>query len=225
MKILVVEDEQSLAEDICRYLSGNGFRCEAAASLFEGEQKLSGFAYDVVLLDITLPGGSGLSLLPLIKQLHPHTGVLIISAKGSLDDKISGLDLGADDYITKPFHLAELNSRINALLRRRFFDGGDKLIFQEISIDIKDRLVYVEGAPIVLTKREYDLLLYLVVNKNATLSKESIAEHIWGDHIEMADSFDFIYTHIKNLRRKLMEKGANDYIKTVYGFGYKWSDA
>lgn len=224
MKILVVEDEQSLAEDICHYLSGNGFRCEAAASLFEGEQKLSGFAYDVVLLDITLPGGSGLSLLPLIKQLHPHTGVLIISAKGSLDDKISGLDLGADDYITKPFHLAELNSRINALLRRRFFDGGDKLIFQEISIDTKDRLVYVEEAPIVLTKREYDLLLYLVVNKNATLSKESIAEHIWGDHIEMADSFDFIYTHIKNLRRKLMEKGAKDYIKTVYGFGYKWSD-
>lgn len=224
MKILVVEDEQSLAEDICRYLSGNGFRCEAAASLFEGEQKLSGFAYDVVLLDITLPGGSGLSLLPLIKQLHPHTGVLIISARGSLDDKISGLDLGADDYITKPFHLAELNSRINALLRRRFFDGGDKLIFQEISIDTKDRLVYVEEAPIVLTKREYDLLLYLVVNKNATLSKESIAEHIWGDHIEMADSFDFIYTHIKNLRRKLMEKGAKDYIKTVYGFGYKWSD-
>lgn len=224
MKILVVEDEQSLAEDICRYLSGNGFLCEAAASLFEGEQKLSGFAYDVVLLDITLPGGSGLSLLPLIKQLYPHTGVLIISAKGSLDDKISGLDLGADDYITKPFHLAELNSRINALLRRRFFDGGDKLIFQEISIDTKDRLVYVEEAPIVLTKREYDLLLYLVVNKNATLSKESIAEHIWGDHIEMADSFDFIYTHIKNLRRKLMEKGAKDYIKTVYGFGYKWSD-
>lgn len=224
MKILVVEDEQSLAEDILHYLTKNGFVCEVAANLVEGEQKLVGFAYDVVLLDINLPGGSGLSLLPLIKQLHPHTGVLIISARGALDDKISGLDLGADDYLTKPFHLAELNSRINALLRRRFFEGSDRLNFNEISIDTKERLVTVQETPIMLTKREYDLLVYLVVNKNATLSKESIAEHIWGDHIEMVDSFDFIYTHIKNVRRKLMEKGAKDYIKTAYGFGYKWSD-
>jgi len=224
MKILIVEDERSLAEDISRYLVGNGFVCELASSYSLGEQKLCGFAYDIVLLDVTLPDGNGLALLPLIKQLNPHTGVLIISAKGALDDKVAGLDLGADDYITKPFHLAELNSRIKALLRRRFFEGGELLEFNEISVDTSGNLVMVNGVPLELTKREFDLLVYLVVNKNALLSKESIAEHIWGDNIEMADSFDFIYTHIKNLRKKLVEMGAKDYIKTVYGLGYKWGE-
>ena len=148
--------------------------------------------------------------------------MIIISAKNSLDDKIAGLDLGADDYLSKPFHLAELNSRIKSVLRRRNFEGSKEIIFEEIKVEPENQAVYVKGNPLVLTKKEYDLLLFFLANKKRVLTKETIAEHLWGDDMDMADSYDFIYTHIKNLRKKLIDKGCEDHIQTVYGMGYKF---
>ena len=224
MKILIIEDEVELLESISAYLKKTGYLCEIADSYFSAEEKLAVYAYDLVLLDITLPGGNGLELIKLIRNLHPETGILIISAKNSLDDKLSGLDLGADDYLTKPFFLAELNSRVNALLRRKNFKGQNRIQFNEIEIDPTAMLILVENTPLNLTKKEYDLLLYLVINKNRVLTKEAIAEHVWGDHIDSADNLDFVYTHIKNLRKKIEIAGGKDYLKTVYGMGYKYTD-
>lgn len=224
MKILIVEDETELLDTVTSYLKSEEFICERAETYFDAEDKIVSFKYDIIILDITLPDGSGLDLLKLIKKQSPQTGVLIVSAKNSLDDKLSGLDLGADDYITKPFHLAELNSRINSLIRRRNFDGNDVIIFNEIKIDPDSKRVTVNDKPIELTKKEYNLLLYFVTNKNKVLTKESIAEHLWGDDIEMADSFDFIYTHMGNLRKKMKKLGAPNYLQTMYGLGYKFTD-
>ncbi len=225
MKILIVEDEIELLETIVSYLKNEDFICEKATTFFEAEDKIISFKYDIIILDITLPDGSGIDLLKLIKEQSSITGVLIVSAKNSLDDKLKGLDLGADDYITKPFHLAELNSRINSLIRRRKFDGDEVIQFNEIEINPTSMAVTVNNKPIELTKKEYNLLLYFVTNKNKVLTKESIAEHLWGDDIEMADSFDFIYTHMGNLRKKIKKLGAPDYLKTMYGLGYKFTDA
>jgi DNA-binding response OmpR family regulator len=225
MKILVVEDEAGLVHSIKTYLSAEGFVCEHAMSFADAEDKLVSHDYDLVILDITLPDGNGLELLHLIKQERTNTGILIVSAKNSLDDKLKGLDLGADDYMTKPFHLAELNSRINAIVRRRNFDGKPNVVFNEIEIHPHTNEVTVHGKKIDLTKKEYDLLLYLITNRNRVLTKTAIAEHLWGDYMDMADSYDFIYTHIKNLRKKLEENGALNYLKTVYGLGYKFTDS
>lgn len=225
MKILIVEDEIELLETIVSYLKNEDFICEKATTFFDAEDKIISFNYDIIILDITLPDGSGIDLLKLVKDQSPKTGVLIVSAKNSLDDKLKGLDLGADDYITKPFHLAELNSRINSLIRRRKFDGDEVIQFNEIEINPTSMAVTVNKRPIELTKKEYNLLLYFITNKNKVLTKESIAEHLWGDDIEMADSFDFIYTHMGNLRKKIKKLGAPDYLKTMYGLGYKFTDA
>ena len=224
MKILIVEDEIDLLETIVSYLKNEDFICEKATTFFEAEDKLISFKYDIILLDITLPDGNGIDLLKLIKEQSPKTGVLIVSAKDSLDDKLKGLDLGADDYITKPFHLAELNSRINSLIRRRKFDGDEVITFNEIEIKPDSMSVTVNNKPIELTKKEYNLLLYFITNKNKVLTKESIAEHLWGDNIEMADSFDFIYTHMGNLRKKMKKLGAPNYLQTMYGLGYKFAE-
>ncbi len=175
-------------------------------------------------MDINLPDGNGLDLLKIIKTNKPDTGVLIVSAKNSLDDKLIGLDLGADDYITKPFHLAELNSRINSLIRRQKFEGNHTITFNEIEIDPNAKTVKVNNSLVDLTKKEFFLLLYFITNKNRVLTKESIAEHLWGDSIDLADNFDFIYTHMRNLRKKLKAKGATDYMQTIYGLGYKFGD-
>ncbi len=225
MKILIVEDEIELLDSMTSYLKNEDFICESAASFFDAEDKIISFGYDIIILDLTLPDGSGLDLLELIKEQSSKTGVLIVSAKDSLDDKLKGLDLGADDYITKPFHLAELNSRINSLIRRRNFDGDDTNIqFNEISVDPKSKSVTVNGKYMELTKKEYNLLLYFITNKNKVLTKESIAEHLWGDDIEMADSYDFIYTHMGNLRKKIKKLEGADYLQTMYGLGYKFTD-
>ena len=224
MKILIVEDEIELLDSMSSYLKNEDFICEQASTFFEAEDKLISFNYDIILLDINLPDGSGIDLLKLIKEKSPTTGVLIVSAKNSLDDKLTGLDLGADDYITKPFHLAELNSRVNSLIRRQKFDGSEIITFNEIQINPSSKSVTVNDKPIELTKKEYNLLLYFVTNKNKVLTKESIAEHLWGDDIEMSDSFDFIYTHMGNLRKKIKKLGAPDYLKTMYGLGYKFSE-
>lgn len=224
MKILIVEDEIELLDSIASYLKNEDFMCEKASTFFEAEDKLISFNYDIILLDINLPDGNGIDLLKIIKAKSPKTGVLIVSAKNSLDDKLKGLDLGADDYITKPFHLAELNSRVNSLIRRQKFDGDETIQFNEIQINPSSKSVTVNDQPIELTKKEYNLLLYFITNKNKVLTKESIAEHLWGDDIEMADSYDFIYTHMGNLRKKIKKLGAPDYLKTMYGLGYKFSE-
>lgn len=224
MKILVIEDENALSESIASYLSQEGYNCELAADFYIAEEKALLHNYDCILLDITLPGGNGLTLLKNIKKEKPNAGVIIISAKNSLDDKVVGLDIGADDYLTKPFHLSELNSRIKSVIRRRNFNGSSKITFNEMTLLPEEMQLTINNKATVLTKKEYDLLLYFIANKNRVITKESIAEHLWGDHMDMVDSFDFIYVHIKNLRKKIVEKGGKDYIQTVYGMGYRFSD-
>ena len=223
MKILIIEDEIELLIAISNFLTKEKFICELAENFRKADEKLSIYEYDVVLLDITLPDGNGLSLLQSIKKQQKRAGVIIISAKNSLDDKIHGLDLGADDYITKPFHLSELNSRIKAVLRRKKFDGSDIIKFNEMSLNTESKTVTVNDEELALTKKEYDLLQFFLINKNRVLTKEAIAEHLWEDNIDLADSFDFIYTHLNNIRRKIKQAGGADYIKTIYGMGYKFA--
>ena len=202
MKILIIEDEIELLSTLKDYLSSEGFLCEVATSYFEAEDSLSVFKYDIIVLDLTLPGGDGLDLIKLIKQRNKDAGLLIVSAKNSLDDKIKGLDMGADDYITKPFHLTELNSRIKSLARRRHFSGSNELIFNEIKINTDSGEVFVHEALIDLTKKEYEILLFFIVNRNKMITRESIAEHVWGDNISYFDNFDFIYSHINYISKR-----------------------
>jgi len=224
MKILIAEDEFSLQQSIAIYLEKEGNVCEVASDFNEASYKVSLYDYDIVILDLNLLTGSGIDILKqLKKEQDANTAVIIISANNSLDDKLKGLDLGADDYLTKPFHLAELNSRVKAILRRQKFGGGTIVVFNEIKIDTDGHVVTVGEKVIVLTKKEYDLLLFFVTNKNRVLSKEIIAEHLWGDNSDLIDNFDFIYVHVNNLRKKLTKEGAK-YIKTAYGSGYKFID-
>ena len=223
MKILIIEDELELLIAINNFLVKENFICELAENYRKADERLSIYEYDIILLDITLPDGNGLLLLETIKKHQKRAGVIIISAKNALDDKLHGLDLGADDYITKPFHLSELNSRIKAVLRRKQYDGSDIITFNEISINTDSKTLSINGNELALTKKEYDLILFFLINKNRVLTKEAIAEHLWGDNIDMADSFDFIYTHLNNIRKKIKHAGGNDYIKTIYGMGYKLS--
>lgn len=223
MKILLVEDEKGLSDSISTYLKQEGYLCEVVIDFKSADEKIELYQYDCILIDINLPDGNGLNLVKALKRLKAKAGIIIISARNSVDDKIEGLDLGADDYLSKPFSLAELNSRIKSVLRRRKFDGNDEIVFNEITIKPNESTVLVNGASVTLTKKEYDLILFLISNKNRILTKETIAEHLWGDDMDMADSYDFIYTHIKNLRKKLVEKGCQDYMKTVYGMGYKFT--
>ena len=224
MKILIVEDEQELINVVESFLLNEGYICETARNFYEAEEKLSIYHYDVALIDINLPGGSGLQLVEKLKKENADTGIIIISARNSLDDKLTGLDLGADDYLTKPFHLSELNALVKAILRRRKFDGATTVSFNEIEIFPDEGLVKIAGIKLQLTKKEYEMLLFFISNKNRVLTRESIAEHLWGDNIDLADNFDFIYTHINNLRKKIIKNGGNDYIKTVYGIGYKFTE-
>ena len=222
MKILIIEDEKALSESIADYLSIHEYKCETAVDYRTAIEKIEYNNYDCILLDITLPGGNGLKILEQIKEDNKTDGVLIISAKNSLDDKIKGLNLGADDYLSKPFHLSELNARIAAIIRRKNFDGNSIIKFGNLCVDTQRKSVTVENNPVELTKKEYELLLYFVSNKKRLISKDAIAEHLWGN--EMGGNFDFIYTHIKNLRKKLMDASGADYIKSVYGMGYKFTD-
>jgi DNA-binding response OmpR family regulator len=224
MKILIIEDEKELLATIKNYLEPEGFLCETASTYFEAEDSLSAYNYDIIILDLTLPGGSGLDLIRLIKERNKNAGLLIVSAKNSLDDKIQGLDMGADDYISKPFHLAELNSRIKSQLRRRHFGGMNELVFNEIKINIDSSEVSIFGERIDLTKKQYEILVYFMVNRNKLITHESIAEHVWGDNISNEDNFDFIYGQIKNLRKKIEQKNGGNYIHSIYGMGYKFSE-
>ena len=224
MKILIIEDEEGLRESIEEYFSEDGNVCETAANFAMALSKINMYRYDCILLDITLPGGSGMDLLKEIKAHNYPDGVLIISAKNSLDDRLDGLNLGADDYLVKPFHLSELKARVSAIIRRKTFSGSNLLLFNELTIDLLAKEVKVGRSPVKLTRKEYALLLYFIANKGKVVSKNAIAEHLWGDGIDMANNFDFIYSHIKNLRKKLLEGGCNDYIQAAYGMGYKFTE-
>ncbi len=222
MKILLVEDEAELQKSIKQYFEIEGNVVEVADDYDKAEQKIAIYDYDCILIDITLPDGSGLDLIKEIKLTKSKAGIIIISAKNSLDDKIFGLDLGADDYLPKPFHLSELNSRVKALIRRKSFEGNLEIVINEITILPFERSVFVHGNNVILTSKEYDLLLYFIANKNRVVSKNALAEHLWGDHADSLDNFDFIYNHVKNLRKKLLEKKCEDYLKTIYGIGYNF---
>jgi DNA-binding response OmpR family regulator len=223
MKILVVEDETSLLQSIQEYFTQEDYLCEGVTTYGTAIEKIEVFTYDCIILDINLPDGSGLKLLQYLRENKKEDGVVIISARGSLDDKITGLNYGADDYITKPFHLSELNARIKALIRRKYAKGANVLELGNLQLDLLSRTVTCSKQPVLLTKNEYDLLVYLLNNKNRVVSKQAIAEHIYGDQADNMPSFDFVYSHMKNLKKKLKDKGCDELIQTVYGLGYKLS--
>lgn len=222
MKLLIVEDNVELSKNMQTYLAKEGSICETAFTYDQAIDKIISFQYDIVILDLMLPDGNGLDVLKALKDESSEAGVLIASAKNSLEDKLAGLDLGADDYITKPYHLSELNARIKAIYRRKNFKNKIYIEFNEIRIDTDACEVFVLETQIELTKKEYELLVYFISNQNRVVTKQSIAEHLWGDQVDYYDSFDFVYQHIKNLRKKIIGAGGGDYINTIYGMGYKF---
>ncbi len=223
MKLLIIEDEKELAESIKDYLIQDDFLCEIAGTFEKALEKLELYNYDCAVVDIMLPDGNGLQLVKHLKNKHSDTGIIIASAKNALDDRIKGLKLGADDYLTKPFHLSELSARIKSIIRRRNFNGENTIVFDDIKIQLDERQVYINDVEINLTVKEYELLLYFMGNKNRVLTREAIAENLVGDQADMMDSFNFIYTHVKNLRKKIVAAGGKDRIKTVYSIGYKFT--
>lgn len=221
MKLLIVEDEQELLEDLVDFFKKD-FLCETASSVAFAQEKIYMHKYDAIILDVGLPDGSGLEALEYLRTLDSNTGVLILSAYDAIDDKVKGLDLGADDYLAKPFDYNELNARIKSIIRRKHFKGNNIITFDEIEIDTDSKEVRVGNKFIDLTHKEYQLLLYFISNENRVITKESIVEHLWGDDTDIFDSFDFIYSHIKNLRKKIICACRKDYLKTIYGIGYKF---
>jgi DNA-binding response OmpR family regulator len=222
MKILVIEDEADMRDVIVASLEKELYLVETAHDFMSAQEKLNMYDYDCILLDIMLPGGSGLTILEELRKVNKLKNVIVISAKNSVDDKVKGLNLGADDYLAKPFHLAELTARVKSLIRRKTLDGQNIIDVKNISINLDDRIVSIDGAEVALNRKEFDILTYFVSNKNRLINKTALAEHIWGDNIDQADDFEFIYSQIKNLRRKLKDAGADIQIQAVYGLGYKF---
>ncbi|UKB86241.1 response regulator transcription factor [Chryseobacterium sp. MEBOG06] len=222
MKILIVEDETELAKSITEYLSEENYLCELAGTYTDAMNKIGMFHYDCILLDIMLPDGNGLRILEELKKQQKQDGVIIISAKNALDDKVEGLKLGADDYLTKPFHLSELMARVYSIIRRKQFHSSNVVTQNELQIDLLAKTVAVNEETIALTKKEFDLLIYFIGNKNKVISKSILAEHLSGGFADMLDNHDFVYAHVKNLKKKLYDAGSGHYLKTVYGTGYKW---
>ncbi|HEY5325587.1 MAG TPA: response regulator transcription factor [Mucilaginibacter sp.] len=222
MKVLIIEDEHELAISIKAYLGLNTFICDVAENAFSARENIAANTYDCIVLDITLPDGNGMEILKEIKKAGNPSGVLIISARNSLDDKLNGLEIGADDYLTKPFHLPELAARIHAINRRRIFSANDNVVFDKLNINIQDMNVRTENGPIAITKKEFDLLLYFLANKNKVLTKEAIIDHLWEEESNITNNYSLIYSHVKNLRKKLIEHGCPDYFSSVYGIGYKF---
>jgi len=222
MKILIIEDERRLSDSIVEYLGTEKYLCEQAFTYGEARMKAGVYEYDCVVLDLMLPGGDGLDILREMRRRKSRAGVIIVSAKGSLDDKVRGLEIGADDYLAKPFHLAELAMRIFAIIRRREFAASNAIDEGRIHIDLSSKTVSVGGTVVALTKSEYELLLFLIGNKGRVVSKAAVAEHLSGDMADLMDSHDFVYTHVKNLKAKLARAGVSDCLKNVYGMGYKW---
>lgn len=222
MKLLIIEDEHQLSDSIVDYLGREDYLCQQAFTFDEAIARVEVYEYDCILLDLMLPGGNGLDILRRIKERSPKTGVIIVSAKDSLNDKVAGLKIGADDYLAKPFHMPELSMRIFALLRRNNFSATNLLQSGAITIDLLAKKALASDIPLDLTKSEYELLLFLIENRRRVVSKSALAEHLSGDMADMLDDFNFIYAHIKNLKSKLADAGLTDCIKTYYGSGYKW---
>lgn len=221
MKILIVEDEYEILKSINSFLLSESYVVEKATDYASGIEKVQLYEYDCILLDISLPGGSGLKILEEMKKAGITGNTIIISAKNSLEDKITGLDLGADDYLTKPFHLAELHARIKAVLRRKQLDGSNVLKLGNVSVDFDKHLVYIDDQELRLNRKEFDILSFFAMNTNKLITKEVLAEHVWGDNIDSADNFDFVYAQMKNLRKKLKDSNAGIMFENVYGIGYK----
>lgn len=221
MKILVIEDEPELQQTIAGSLQMEHYIVETASDFNTALEKAGVYEYDCILLDISLPGGSGLDILEALKKENKNDGVIIISAKDSVDDRIRGLNLGADDYLAKPFHLAELHARVRSVVRRRKFGGCHELAVANMLANLEARTITVDGGELTLNRKEFDILLYLLTNKERLVTKTALAEHVWGDRIDEADSYEFIYSQIKNLRKKLKDSGARVEIQAIYGIGYK----
>lgn len=224
MKILIVEDDASLREIIQRSLEKERYVVESAADFLSALDKIEVYDYDCILLDIMLPGGSGLEVLQRIKELRKKENIIIISAKDSLEDKVAGLELGADDYLAKPFHLAELTARIRSVLRRKHRDGEAVIELGNVRLFPDIFQVWIGNVQIELSRKEFDILHYFMNRPRRMVNKQLLAESVWGDHIDQVDNFDFIYAQIKNLRKKLKEAGASVELKAVYGLGYKLTD-
>ena len=224
MKLLIIEDDTSLREIMQRALQGEGYIVESAATYFDACDKIAGYSYDCIMLDIMLPDGNGLKLLEQIKKIGNESRVIIISARDSLDDKITGLDLGADDYLAKPFYMAELSARIKSVMRRGSGAVNNTMTAGNITLDLGSRRINIDGKDVPLLKKEFDILLYFMQRPGHIVDKAVLAEAVWGDHIDMVDNFQFVYAQIKNLRKKLSEAGASINIKAVYGFGYKFTE-
>ncbi len=222
MKILIIEDEKQLLDSMVTFLKESGMTCDTAMSLAGAIEKIDASDYDCIVLDIGLPDGSGLKIINEMQTKENQTSIVIVSARNSLDDRLTGLNFGADDYVTKPFYMPELVARIKSVVRRRSPQESNEIVFNELRVVPDEMLMYVSDKMISLTKKEHELMLYLISNQNKVLTKESIAEHLWGDHADIADSFDFIYSHIKNLRKKITDNGGKDYLKSIYGVGYKF---
>lgn len=221
MKILIIEDETDLRKVVQVSLEASKFLVEYASDYQSAILKVEDYDYDCILLDIMLPGGSGLDILAEIKKIKPETSVIILSAKDSVEDKVKGLDLGADDYLAKPFHLTELHSRINSALRRRNYKGENSITYKNLKLQPDNRTLKINDLEVALNRKEYDLLHYFLIKPNKLMQKTSLAESIWGDNIDQAESLDFIYSQIKNLRKKLKINHSQADIQAVYGVGYK----
>lgn len=224
MKILIIEDEPSLREIMCRVMRQEGYVVESATSYLEADGKVAGYTYDCILLDIMLPDGNGLKLLEHIRALGKRENVIIVSARDSLEDKVYGLENGADDYLPKPFHTAELVARVKSVLRRGRTAGELSLRLGNVVLKPENRSVEVGGVPLTLLKKEFDILFYFMQRPNHMIDKAMLAESVWGDYADDSDNYQFVYAQIKNLRRKLSQAEASVEISAVYGFGYKLSE-
>ncbi len=222
MKLLIIEDEKALSDSVVDYLNDEGHLCEAVYNYADADEKIALHEYDCIVVDINLPDGSGLDLIKKVKKAAKQMGIIIISARNSLDNRIEGLEIGADNYLTKPFHLAELNAHLKSINRRVNFSGNNQIVVNEIKLHPDEHQVFINDDLLKLTKKEYELLQFFIANKNKVITKTGLAEHLWGDYMDIADSYDFLYGQIKNLRKKLIDKGCKDYLKTIYGVGYKF---
>ena len=223
MKLLIIEDENEINEIVVQFFKSEGHTIESAKTYKAALDKVCDFEYDCIILDLNLPDGDGLDIIRKLKKDKSECCIVVISARNSLEDKIEGLELGADDYLAKPFSMSELNARIKSVVRRAHFAGSKAVEFNELKLLPDSRQLFVNGSEVLLTPKEFDILCYFFMNKNRVLTRENVVEHLWGDTMGIsADSFDFIYTHIRNIRKKIASAGGKDYIHSIYSIGYKF---